>query len=335
MIIEKVALSKEMYAEAKNTGLSFAEILAKRAEKENKISEALTSQGVTPFQQQLLARDLKISGESASFVEDFYRTEDHKILFPEVINQMVQEGIREELPNFAGMKDLVATRTGIDASVYQAAAVDLDNSNAKASRVGEGGDFPVVKIYFKDKTIKLHKVGYKIEASYEALRRMKLNVFAVTMRVLGRNIAKAKVGLIVDILINGDGNSNAISSLDSAGTSLAYADVVNLEEAFDYFTPTLMISDKTQRVAYRTLTEYKDKNGPAMPEPPKRCSAMPEKKIIALDSKAAIEEVFEKGGSMVEYDKVIDRQLQEAVVSEVVGYAKLFNEAAKMLNITS
>ena len=176
----------------------------------------------------------------------------------------------------------------------------------------------------------------KIEASYETIRRMKVNVFGVTMKVLGRNIAKEEVNQAVDVLINGDGNSNPISSINVATSGkLTYADIVNLLEEFEYFNPTMMIAPKAMRVAYRNLDEYKDKNGPDMPQPPKRCDGMSANKIIALDPTACLERVNENGGSLVEYDKIIDRQIEMAVVSEVMGWNKLFTDAAKMLKIVT
>jgi hypothetical protein len=165
---------------------------------------------------------------------------------------------------------------------------------------------------------------------------MKINVFAVTMKVIGRNIAQDKIKDAIDVLINGDGNSNPIGTVSAATAgTLAYIDVVNLEEAFEHFDPNLMLSSRDMRVKYKTLAEYKDKNGPAMPEPPLKSAGMPAGKIIALDNKAALEEVYEKGGSLVEYDKIIDKQLENAVISEVSGWSILFRDAAKMLVVTA
>jgi len=333
MRIEKIDLSRQMYSDAKEEGLSFIQLLEKQAKKAGKFSENAELKGLDVLQQQLAARDLAISGDSASLVEDFFKTKENKILFPAVINKFVRTGMLEESKRFVILNQLRATSTGIPGNVFQGASVDLD-SDGIARRVGESGEFPTVTIKFKDKTITLYKVGYKIEATYEAVRRMALNVFGVTMKVLGRNITREKVNIAVETLINGDGNSNPISSINasSAGT-LSYADVVNLSEEFKYFDPSMMISGKDMRVDYLNLTEYKDKNGPDMPDAPRRCDAMPGNKIIALDTKASLHEVFEKGGSLVEVDKVIDKQLEEAVVSEVAGWEKLFTEASIMLNI--
>ena len=326
---EKIPLSKEMFAQAKEKRLTLSELIAKHEKFSREHAEQFS-----PLAQQLAARGLALSGSHAALVEDFYKTEDNKILFVETINEAVRTGLDSELASFANLKDITATSTGIDGDLYKSAEVDVDNSKASASRVAEKSSFPKVKIAFKDKAIKLSKIGYEIEATYEAVRRMKMNVFLVTMKQIGRNMARDKVALAIDTLINGDGNSNPIASI-SAGTAgtLKYEDIVNLTEEFRYFEPSLMIAPKAMRVSYRSLSEFKDKNGPAMPEPPKKCDAMPAGKIIALDPKAALEEVYEKGGSLVEYDKIIEKQLERAVVSEVTGWSKLFNEAAIMLSV--
>ena len=36
---------------------------------------------------------------------------------------------------------------------------------------------------------------------------------------------------------------------------------------------------------------------------------------------------------MVEYDKLIDRQLERAAITSISGFAKLFADAAKVLNV--
>ncbi len=329
MRFERIPISREMFMEAKEKGVTLSDLM-KKHEKFNREAK------LSPLQQQLAARSLALSGAHAALVEEFYRTEDNKILFVETINEMVRLGMDEKLKSFAKLSDITATSTGILGGVYESAEVDIDNSTASAKRVAEGAGFPKVKIKFKDKAIKIAKHGYQIEASYETLRRIKINTFAVTMKVIGRNIAQDKIADAIDVLINGDGNSNPISTVNAvtAGT-LAYEDIINLEEEFEYFEPSLMLSAKAMRTKYRTLAEYKDKNGPDMSEPPLKSKAMPAGKIIALDSKAALEEVYEKGGSLVEYDKVIDKQLENAVISEVSGWSILFRDAAKMLIVTA
>ena len=63
-----------------------------------------------------------------------------------------------------------------------------------------------------------------------------------------------------------------------------------------------------------------------------RTSAMPEGTLIGLDKGYALEQIC---GSQVtvEYDKLIDRQLERAAITSISGFAKLFPEASKVLTV--
>jgi hypothetical protein len=54
--------------------------------------------------------------------------------------------------------------------------------------------------------------------------------------------------------------------------------------------------------------------------------------LIGLDKNYALEMV--QGSSvMVEYDKLIDRQLERAAITSIAGFAKLFQDASKVLTL--
>ena len=63
-----------------------------------------------------------------------------------------------------------------------------------------------------------------------------------------------------------------------------------------------------------------------------RTSAMPADTLIGLDRGYALEMVS-AGDVMVEYDKLIDRQVERAAITSTSGFAKLFTDAAKVLRI--
>ena len=63
-----------------------------------------------------------------------------------------------------------------------------------------------------------------------------------------------------------------------------------------------------------------------------RCSALPENTIVGLDKRYALEMV-ESGGVIVEYDKLIDRQLERAAITATAGFAPMFSEAVWMLGV--
>jgi hypothetical protein len=63
-----------------------------------------------------------------------------------------------------------------------------------------------------------------------------------------------------------------------------------------------------------------------------RTSALGSGKIIGLDKNYALEQIC--GSEVtVEYDKLIDRQLERAAITSISGFAKLFTEAGKVLTV--
>jgi hypothetical protein len=59
---------------------------------------------------------------------------------------------------------------------------------------------------------------------------------------------------------------------------------------------------------------------------------MPAGTIIGLDKNYALE-LVKAGDVMVEYDKLIDRQLERAAITTVSGCAKIFEEASRVLAV--
>ena len=62
-----------------------------------------------------------------------------------------------------------------------------------------------------------------------------------------------------------------------------------------------------------------------------RCDEVPADYVIGLDNRFAIEEVIGQP-LMVEYDKVIEQKIEEAVISESVAYAKVVKESSLILD---
>ena len=61
-----------------------------------------------------------------------------------------------------------------------------------------------------------------------------------------------------------------------------------------------------------------------------RTSALSEGTMIGLDKNYALE-MIRSGEVQVEYDKLIDRQLQRAAITSISGFAKLYEDASKVL----
>ena len=63
-----------------------------------------------------------------------------------------------------------------------------------------------------------------------------------------------------------------------------------------------------------------------------RCAAAPAGAIIGLDKNYALEMVT-AGDVTVEYDRLIDKQLERAAITSISGFAKLYKDASKVLSI--
>ena len=63
-----------------------------------------------------------------------------------------------------------------------------------------------------------------------------------------------------------------------------------------------------------------------------RTSVLPSGTAIGLDKRFALEMV-QGSDVMVEYDKLIDRQLERAAITAICGFAKIFQGASRVLEV--
>ena len=63
-----------------------------------------------------------------------------------------------------------------------------------------------------------------------------------------------------------------------------------------------------------------------------RSSAVPAGTILGLDKNYALE-LVRASDVLVEYDKLIDRQLERAAITSISGFAKIFQDATKVLKL--
>ena len=63
-----------------------------------------------------------------------------------------------------------------------------------------------------------------------------------------------------------------------------------------------------------------------------RTGAVADGVIIGLDNRYALE-LIRAGDVLVEYDKLIDRQLERAAISAISGFGKICDGAVKVLNV--
>lgn len=339
MKIKELKLEKGLYEEARKNKNSFTEELEKLDPSAEYTGELAS---LDAYERQLASHGLEVSGGDASLVQDFFATNDSTILFPEFINRNVQLGMNKGKME-ATLDDIVAARSTLDSSVYKGIAFDFAKSKTKYKRVAEGAEIASVTVKTKEKSINLSKIGLRLDSSYEAIRRVRLPVIAIAFQVIGQQLSRAMVGEGLKVLVNGDGNGNAATELSVATSgTLTLADMLDLDLAFDNFEGDTLIANKEQIKKLLLLEEFKHPligaefltaGKPSTPFGNKIrvAQSFEDNKILELAKNAGLEFLEERGASLVEVDKIIDRQMEKTVISQVVGFSKLFADSAFVL----
>ena len=332
---DNLKLDKGMYREA---GRSFSQVLEREDPSERYKGTSL--EGLDAFQRQLKRFDIKVKGEASDPVEAFFRTSDAAVLFPEYISRTVRQGMEEGdvLPH------ITATVTKFDGMDYRSISSEAVGEEKKLRPVPEGTMIPSTSIKVQANLVKLKKRGRMLVASYEAVRFQKLDLFSVTLRQIGAHIARTQLEDAVDVLINGDGNENpaAVTSLEE-GRALDYEALVDFWAKFDpYVMNTLLVSGDVMLQLLK-LPEFQNPltglnfQGTGKLTTPLgatllRTSVLPVKTAVGLDRRFALEMV-RSGDVVVEYDKLIDRQLERAAITTISGFAKVFPKASQVLKV--
>ena len=338
---ENVKLEKGMYG---RSGKSFTKVLESLDPSENYKGTAY--ENLDAFQRQLKRFDIHVKGAGSDMVEKFFHTAESSVLFPEFVSRVVRQGMESNL-----LPDITATVTNFDGMDYRSIASVPTDDDKELKLVAEGAVIPTTSIRTQENLVKLHKRGRMLVASYEAIRFQRLDLFSVTLRQIGAYIAHMHLKDAIDVLVNGDGNSNAADSF-TVGTSpiggtsgtLSYDALLDFWAQFDPYTMNTILVPNDMMLAMLKLSEFQNPltglnfQGTGTLSTPMgakllRTSAMPEGTMIGLDKNYALEHIC---GSevMVEYDKLIDRQLERAAITSIAGFAKPYQEASKVLELS-
>ena len=338
---DNLRLEKGMYRQA---GKSFTQVLESLDPSENYRGTAL--EGTDAFQRQLKRFGIRAKGAGSSPVEKFFATTDSAVLFPEYIARTVRQGMEENdiLPG------IVATTTVIDAMDYRSIySVPTDDDKALRD-VEEGAAIPTTEVKTKEHLVSLTKRGRMLVASYEAIRFQKLDLFGVMLRQIGAYIQKQQLADAVKVLKEGDGNANA-AAVYSVGTSpisgskgsLGYDQMVEFWGQFDPYTMNTILCPTATMTKMLKIPELQNPMtglnfqgtgsfGTPLGAQLYRTGTVADDVIIGLDNRYALE-LVRAGDVLVEYDKLIDQQLERAAITSIFGFAKICDGAACVLNV--
>ena len=383
-----------VYRAAYKKGMSLSAYL----EKEDPSAEY--GDGTDAFQRVLQAADIRVKslpqyGVQASEFDEFNRSEETRALIPEWLLRTwreVQTGrpfstramystadgaagswerpyaeataarTDQQVAPAIPLSELVAITTPINAAEYRAYYLSNDATQTSMVRVSEGAEVPRVKLVGGQHTIDLLKYGRALEASYELLRRQRVDRLALTVRLMAVQAEADKVASILSVMVNGDGNNNAptthsLTTLDTAATAGTLTLKGWLAFKMKFANPYMMTGALAQEATalQMMLLNTGSANVPLVSvqqpggfgaftaiNPGLRDSVAlgwtsdaPSQKIVGFDRRFAIERVVDVGATITEIEQFITRQVQVLVVTEAEGYAIIEKNAINILNVNA
>ncbi|HBD85953.1 MAG TPA: phage major capsid protein [Clostridiales bacterium] len=337
----EIGLEKGMYGVS---GKSFTEVLENLDPSENYKGTAL--EGLDAYQRQLKRFDIKVRGAGSDMVEKFFSTTASSVLFPEYVSRSVRAGMEEGniLPA------ITATVTNFDGMDYRSIYSTPTDDDKTLRRVAEGSVIPQTEVRAGAHTVSLHKRGRMLVASYEAIRFQRLDLFSVMLRQIGSQIMRMHLDDAIEVIRKGDGNQNPAESYTigdaviggTAGT-LTYDALLKFWNEFDPYNLNTLLVAPDAMLKMLSLQVFQDAAAGlnfqgtgdlANPLGAKliKSGAVPAGTIIGLDRGYALE-MIQGSDVSVEYDRLIDRQLERAAITSISGFAKLYTDASRVLSI--
>lgn len=257
--------------------------------------------------------------------------------------------------------------TGIDYRAVYLQGVLPDQK--RMVRVGEAAEPPRMKLITTAHSINLYKYGRILEASYEVLRRQRLDRIAMEIALMAIQAEVDKVSTVLDIIVNGDGNANTsatnynLTTLDPLASAssptppynLTVRGWLNFKAQFAQpYVLTTAIVQRDVAVALQMLnmgsanvmlTQIQQASGfggfeainPALRDNVAlgwTQDAVP-LKVTGFDARRAVERVVEIGSNIQEVERHATTQTQDLVMTEVEGYDILDPFATAVLNVAA
>jgi hypothetical protein len=224
----------------------------------------------------------------------------------------------------------------------------MTDADKELKDVAEGASIPTTEIKTKEHLVNLSKRGRMLVASYEAIRFQKLDLFGVMLRQIGANIQKMQVKDALDVIVEGDGNDNACvvysvgaDPISGSSGTLGYQQLVEFWSQFDPYTMNTLLCNNATLARLLMLPELQDAAaglnfqgtgciGTPLGARVHRTNQLGDGILVGLDNRYTLEQIC-CGEVLVEYDKLIDRQLERAAITSIAGFNKICTDAAAML----
>lgn len=177
----------------------------------------------------------------------------------------------------------------------------------------------------------------------ESVRYQKLDLFSVTLRQIGAYIARLRLEDAVDVIVNGDCDSQAAEVASLSGADFGYNTMLDFWTQLDPYEMNTILAANDVALDLLKMPELQGSpSGFGFQHPCCitmpfgstliRSSAVPKNTVIGIDKRFALEMV-QIGDVEVEYDKLIDRQFERTAITAIGGFSKIYDEASRILSI--
>lgn len=194
-------------------------------------------------------------------VERFFQSDPNsKWLFPDIVREAVIAGMRRK-PVYPS---LIVRDERVEGTAYDMPYVEESEDADELRMIAEGAAIPESELTYGDRIVRLTKLGRGVIASYEAVRRMSVDILRVHLQRIGECLGRSLDAKLAAALVYGDGSgtlAEAVMVNTATADTWTYADIVTgfLKLALEhYFTPTHMLANSALSKAILELDEFKD-----------------------------------------------------------------------------
>ena len=348
---EKINIQMADYDAAAAEGVTLSTYLNdKYADTVAKFNGELDAFDIALLTKGIITKDDNEHNIQSSSMMKFFTTDENRALFPEFIIRQLRQ--ISGMPSI--INDLVASTRVITGDSARQIVLDLSDTPAgeknkkalKYRRIAEGGNIPVATLKLGEVAIKIYKYGIGIKATYEVLRRTTIDMFRKQMELVSVQASYDEVGAVIDVILNGDGNTNPAASYNATtlnpSATEGVLDEVTLvkflvkvdEEIYTQICTILMDKNYTNAINPKVAFEFPQgllNNLKVIYSEDLGLTAGGKHQIIGLAKNYAIEKTIEAGSMINEVSKTIENQTQLAVMTENAGFNKIDSRASAIL----
>ncbi len=260
------------------------------------------------------------------------------------------------------LSELVGMTTPINGNLYRSLFLEYDATQLRKFRLGEATEIPISTIAAREHTITLKKYGRGLRASYEELRRLRIDKLAWFIRQAAIQSEADKVAAALTVLVSGDGNTDTAAAVHNLTTldSAASAGTLTLKGWLAFkmkFVNPYFITTALMQEAVALQLATLNAGSANVPLANLNLGGMVQSlqpinttsdgvrygwtsdaaalTIVGFDRRFALEQLVEIGGNIDEMERFITNQTQVMTMTEVQGFATMDPSAALVLDVNA